>query len=275
MTLNVLVACLRSYARPAGVEEWVQVAGPPQAAEPVVPEAYRQAVHDLLVGLGIIDSETGAYSSPMAYYFVQSLISTLHDAALTPQSWLGVPGDPCTGIGAQLVRLLESHRADCVPLPTPLRSVSVVMAIIKAQRGDDDAYLMQYDRGARQFQPIGGKREAFDASNEAALTREICEELAIDALTPGEDFIIQPLIEHARVNTISASLHILTQYDHSFYHLRGVRFRLDTDSDTRWITAAEVAAGRTRDGLAITPLIAEHLRDLLPGLSYSLPEIVE
>src|SRR5438128_10325271 len=103
-------------------------------------------------------------------------------------------GEGCAGSGTRIVHLLQDSRLACSVNPTPLRTIRAVMAVIKARRGDEDVYLMQYDHKAEQFQPIGGKQEVTDASSEAALTRELCEELALANLTPGEDFRIRSLV---------------------------------------------------------------------------------
>jgi 8-oxo-dGTP pyrophosphatase MutT (NUDIX family) len=189
---------------------------------------------------------------------------------LTAESWRGLPDEGCAGSGARLVRLLEETRLACASTPTPLRVVRAVTAVIKAPQGTQDVYLMQYDQKARQFQPIGGKQEAFDADGVAALTRELCEELNIAALTPGQDFVVYPLTQNVQVSEVSASVHVVTRYDHSFYHLTDIRFALPIDSSTRWITADEMAAGRTTDGLAITSLFEDYLPGILPTLGYSL-----
>jgi 8-oxo-dGTP pyrophosphatase MutT (NUDIX family) len=263
-----LLACLGAIRRPDDVEAWVADDGGVSADG--VPESYRRAIHDLLAAIGLIHPETGALVSPNAYYFVRSLRHAIRERAFTDGSWRGPAEDACAGLGARLLRLLEMHRAMCVAQPEPMRAVSAIQAIIKARRGDSDVYLMQYDRGAGQFQPLGGKREEGDASNEAALTRELVEELALDGLTPGRDFAIRPLAEHVRSRAVSASLNVITEYDHSFYHLTNVSFPLMTDSDTRWVTAVELARGRTEDGRTVSPLVVDVLAAVLPGLDYSV-----
>jgi hypothetical protein len=210
----------------------------------------------------------------MAFYFVQSLMHTLAEGTLTADSWQRLAGDVCGGIGARLVDLMESNRLACSPEPTPLRVIQVVTAVIKARRSDGDVYLMQYDEKAEQFQPIGGKQEITDASNQAALIRELCEELTMPSVIPGEDCRINAIVEHARILEVSNSLHVLTQYDHSFYHLTDVRFAIHTDTITRWISASELVARKTRDGYAITSLFDDHLPGVLPTLGYSLSGVV-
>ncbi|MCC7448621.1 MAG: hypothetical protein IT324_14470 [Anaerolineae bacterium] len=271
-----LMACLQAVRPPADVEEWLRVDTP--ACAGVVPSTdYRQAVHDVLAALGVVSAETGQATSPMAYYFVQSILHAIHDKAYTPANWHGLRGETdCTGSGARLVHLLEENRLGCCPNPTPLRIVQAVTAVIKGRCGDQDVYLMQYDAKAEQFQPIGGKREAFDADNVAALTREICEELFIDHLTAGRDFRVRPLLEHLRLNEVSASVHVITQYDHSFYHLTDIRFpiRMNDQTDTRWLTAAEVTARRTVDGYAVSALFDDYMPGVLATLGYSLSDPV-
>jgi hypothetical protein len=271
MTTGELIGCLQAIPVPAGVEEWLQ----PEQATPIqLNDDYVRGVYDVLAALGTLSAETGALSSPMAYYFVRSLLSSARDSALTANSWQGLPDDTCAGSGARLVRLLEENRLTCCDSPTPLRIVRAVTAVIKARRGGEDVYLMQYDTKARQFQPIGGKQELYDADSIAALTRELCEELAIDGIQVGQDFKATPLAESIRVNEVSSSLHVLTQYDHSFYHLTDVHFPLSIDSITRWLTAAEMSAGKTTDGLAITALFEDFIPGVLPTLGYSVAALV-
>jgi 8-oxo-dGTP pyrophosphatase MutT (NUDIX family) len=269
MSTDALLACLTAIRPPAHVEEWLRISPPmPSEAEP--PHDYRRAVRDVLLALGVLSTETGEVTSPMAYYFVQSLLHLAQDGALTPDSWRGLAGEGCAGSGARLVHLLEETRLHCSANATPLRIIRAVMAVIKARRGDDDVYLMQYDHKAEQFQPIGGKQEVTDASSEAALTRELCEELLLANLTPGRDFRIHPLAEHVQFAQVSASVHLVTQYDHGFYHLTDIRFPVQTDRATRWISATELAEGKTRDGLFVSSLMDDHMPGVLSSLPYSL-----
>jgi hypothetical protein len=272
VTADKLLACLRSVVAPANVEEWLlpDVAGAPDRELLRQDSAYAQAIHDLLKGLGVV-SPDGKTTSPMAYYFVQSLLSTIRDGALTEQSWQGLPDEGCAGSGARLVHLLEETRMACAADPMPLRIVRASTAVIKARQGSDDVYLMQYDMKARQFQPIGGKQEISDGSSEAALTRELCEELALTDIQVDRDFSLNPLAVDIQVDEISASLHVMTRYTHSFYHLTDVRFPLPTDQFTRWLTGAEMTSGRTIDGYAVSTLFEEYIPGVLPTLAYSLP----
>ena len=269
MTIDSLTACLRAIQPPAKIEEWVRAEGLSAPGSLPSPD-YQQAVRDLLALLGVVSEDGGQIVSPTAYYFVQSLLYARRDGVLSPAVWQGKGAQDCTSLGGDLVTLLESHRLACSPSPTPVRVVEAVMAVIKARRGNEDVYLMQYDEKAAQFQPLGGKREAFDISSEAALTRELCEELVIDSLTAGQDFKIRPLLEHLKLNEVSASVHVITQYDHSFYHLTDVRFSFAIDHITRWIGETELASRKTHDGYAITSLYDDYMPGTLKTLPYSL-----
>src|SRR5260221_1052685 len=271
MSREKLLACLQAIQAPADVEEWLITAHERSASSGGESNTeYDRAIRDLLVGLGIISAETGEATSPMAYYLIQRLYHALDEGPLMPENWRGLPDEGCAGAGARLVHLMEETRLGCTANPTPLRIVRAVTSVIKARQAGQDVYLMQYDQKARQFQPIGGKQEHFDSDGEAALTRELCEELAIAELRPGLDFRIHPLNQDLKVDAVSASVHVLTRYSHSFYHLTDVRFPISIDEATRWLSAAEVQAGKTTDGLAITSLFEDYMPGVLPTLSYSL-----
>lgn len=272
MSIEMLLACLGSYRRPTNVESWVR-AEPEGESGQEIPADFRRAVDILLANLGLVAN--GEFTSPTAYYFVQSLRYSIREQALSAEAWRGPISDPRLGLGARLVRTLESHRAAVSENPAAQRSVQAVMGIIKARRGTRDVYLMQFDKGANQFQPLGGKREAYDASNEIALARELSEELEIPPLTVGRDFNLRPLVEGVKMHSVSASLHIVTQYEHSFYHVVDIHFPIKPDDQTRWITAEELEAGKTVDGLNITALMDEYLPGVLPTLENSLPLLLD
>jgi 8-oxo-dGTP pyrophosphatase MutT (NUDIX family) len=173
--------------------------------------------------------------------------------------------------------LFEANRLQATAHPAPMRVVRVVTGVFKARRRRDgaDLYLMQFDHRAGRYQPIGGKCEAGDVSNEAALLREICEELVVADLRPGVDLVIEPLLEHVQTAEVSASLGVITQYDHNFFLVKTVRFPIRIDADTRWLSERELLAGRADDGRAVTPLLHSHMAALLPALPYSLADAVD
>src|SRR5438874_8113142 len=128
MAIDTLIACLQSIRPPADVEEWLRIEGKP--TDVPVDETYNRAVRDLLTALGAVSEQTGEVTSPMAYYFIQSLIWSSREGALNSSSWKGLRGEGCAGMGLQLVDLLEANRLHCGPNPTPLRVVQAVMGII-------------------------------------------------------------------------------------------------------------------------------------------------
>jgi 8-oxo-dGTP pyrophosphatase MutT (NUDIX family) len=263
---ELLLHCLSAYARPQSSESWIVA---PEAS-PVsldVPGDYRRALDDLLGALGVLAGPDRALASPTAYYFLQSLIHGIREGAFT-RLWLenGQSGEPA---GSDWLGLMETQRLLNVPDAAPMRSVRAVMGVIKTVRDGRALYLMQYDRGAEQYQPIGGKVEADDADNVAALARELSEELRLPPLVAGKDFVALPLKERARYRTISATLNVLTEYEHSFYHLRDLRFAPSLDDDTTWLDAEEMAAGRANDGRAVSRLMLDNLAALLPSLGDS------
>lgn len=266
MSLELLIACLEAYSRSEDTEPWVTgVLG--SSAMPI-PEGYKQAVDDLLTGLGIL--KEGRIQSQYGYLFAQSLIHGLREGAFTPEMWSGATDSTCTSTGPALLEQLESHRLHCAHTATPIRRVSAVMAVIKARRGDSDVYLMQYDHNAGQFQPLGGKVDADDPDNLSALARELREELNQESLTAGRDYVIAPLKENIQSFTLSASLHVVTEYNHNFYHLESVNFPLPIDAETCWISREELHAGRTLDQRSVSRLMVDELDQVLDQLPYSL-----
>ncbi|RMF50953.1 MAG: NUDIX hydrolase [Chloroflexota bacterium] len=240
-----------------------------------VPSAYQSALRDLFTGIGVLSQDGQTFSTPTARFFVQSLLRCLEEGALTASAWQGTPESFCDGLGAALTQTLEEHRLGCSAQPQPLRIVQTAVAIIKAQRNGEDVYLMQYDAAARQFQLLGGKREPSDESTAAALIRELREELGMAHLTPERDFKLYPLVEGVREMSVSESTHVLSAYDHSFYQLLQVRFRLPEDEVTRWLTMHELIHGRTHDGRKVSRLLVNYLAEILPTLRHSLDETLE
>lgn len=253
----------------------LQRIGQPTEGDSTASSAYCDALRDLLTGLGVLQPDGQTLSSRTARSFVQSLLRCLEEGALSAGAWQGAPEEPCSGIGARLTQALEQHRRACSPQPQPLRVVRTSVAIIKARRNSQDVYLMQYDALARQFQPLGGKREENDASSAATLIRELREELGMDDLTPERDFTLYPLVEGVREMGISESLYVLSAYEHNFYQLLDMRFCPAEDDSTRWLTLDELINGRTQDGRRVSRLIATHLGEILPTLRYSLNAALE
>lgn len=253
MSLEMLLAALHSYSRPDDPElRRLNAAITPEAFVSISRD-YQQAITDLLCGLGVLSADGQQFSSTTAYLFVQSLIYSLRNSAFNPTQWSAAPHDPCSGAGASLVRWLETHRLNCVENPSPIRRIRAVAAVIKSRQGDDDVYLMQYDQEASQFQPLGGKIEDEDASPEAALARELSEELEMEHLRLNVDYQLVPLQVAFYERSVSSSVHVLTEYEHSFYQMRAARFIPHLNSITRWLRLAELRRGVTQDASKSRP----------------------
>jgi 8-oxo-dGTP pyrophosphatase MutT (NUDIX family) len=268
-----LLTTLQAIPRPDGAEEWLD-ALPIDDMDGTVSPEYSRGVNDVLRLLGAVRLDGEEVSTPMGYYLVRSLIALLHDRTRNSYdmrlAWQGKLNGAEEGMGARLIHLLETYRLTYLPDPLPLRTISAVMAVIKAWRDGQDVFLMQYDHKAEQFQPIGGKCEVYDADNYAALLRELREELVLDHLELGKDLEITPIAEHQSHRRVSATLQLITQYDHSFYHLTAVRFPINTDADTHWLTLDEVLSGHTADGKKVSGLLASLNVETLRALPYSV-----
>lgn len=271
--LDHLLMTLRAIARPAEAESWLHTN--PIDADPTADQAPSDAeghaATALLQALGaLINAET--VSSPMGYYFVQSLIVLFEDAQREgvdlATAWQR-NANLNDGLGARLVNTIETFRLEAFAQPTALRSIAAVLAVITKRQDDQQYCLMQFDEKADQFQPLGGKREADDPTVEAALLRELAEELNLDPLASDSCQLV-PLVLNKRYQQVSATLQVITQYEHSFYHVRAIRFPLVVDDLTRWISLNEIRAGVTHDGRKISPLVLSLSLETLESLSTSL-----
>ncbi len=217
---------------------------------------YARGVLDLLRLLGLI-SGRDAPADEVAAMFMESLRAHLLDGVVVGLRWGDLEAQGVRGV--DILRAVEAARAAAVASPTPARNVRVVQAVIKARRGGEDFYLMQYDAHAGCYQPLGGKQEAGDADSAAALRRELMEELGL-AAPPGPDRCTLTLIRAAWQKTaLSATYGVLTRYTMDFYAVSEVRFPLTPGEGTRWLSRAEIAARCAADGRAITPIYEEAL----------------
>jgi 8-oxo-dGTP pyrophosphatase MutT (NUDIX family) len=220
-----------------------------------------------LLGLIRLNGEQAAPTGEVAGFVLDSLRAHLADGVTAGLDWEQLDGDGLRGV--DLIRVLEESRVDRVETPTPARVVQVVQGVIKVHTAGGDRYLMQYDAPAGRYQWIGGKQDPGDASPEAALRREIYEELALDA-PPGPDACTLTRLESGWPTlNLSATYGILTGYAFTTFNVEVVRFRIPTDADTRWLSLEEIAAGRADDGRSVQGLGAlsiDRLAALPPGV---------
>ncbi|HQE18813.1 MAG TPA: NUDIX domain-containing protein [Aggregatilineales bacterium] len=235
---------------------------------------YTHGVLDLLYLLGLVEPGEGGFQpgGEVSAMVIASLQAHLADGVRVGLHWDDLDADGLRGV--DILRAIEAARSRAVEQATPGRTVRVVQAVIKGRRGGEDVYLMQFDRHAGRYQPIGGKQDPEDASPEAALRREIMEELCLPAV-PGPDVLaLTPLEPPWQTREISATYGILTAYEMRFFAASEVGFPLALDDDTRWLTLAELERGMADDGRAISPVYQQGLDGGLARLD-ALPGVVE
>jgi 8-oxo-dGTP pyrophosphatase MutT (NUDIX family) len=230
---------------------------------------YARGVQDVLRLLGLTAAD-GKPTGEVAGMLIDSLRAHLRDGVVVGLAWNDLDGGGLRGV--DVLRTIEDARTRAVGDPTPARVVRVVQAVIKARRGEDDRYLMQYDRHAGRYQPIGGKQDPEDASPEAALRREFAEELGLDGPPDRHVLAMEPLHAGWRTLDLSATYGVLTAYEMDFFAVTAVRLPIPVDADTRWLTLDEIGAEKAKDGRAISPVYQQalggldRLRDLPPAL---------
>ena len=214
---------------------------------------YMRGARDMLVLLGLLRQAEDGASAPageVSEMVLASLAAHIADGIPVLFDWDDL--DAAAPRGVDILRALEQARLQASESPSPARVVNVVQGVIKARRGGEDVYLMQYDTHAHRYQPLGGKQDPGDADTAAALRRELMEELPLSFLPTEDDCTLTLLRADWRTQTISATYGILTAYAMDFYAVSYIGFEIVTDEDTRWLTRAEIGSLVCADGRAIT-----------------------
>jgi 8-oxo-dGTP pyrophosphatase MutT (NUDIX family) len=220
---------------------------------------YDRGVLDVLRLLGLVSLENGlaAPTGEVAQMLLASLASHAEEGLGVGFDWNDLDSNGLRGV--DVVRAFEESRSQRNTGAGAGRSVHVVQGIIKGQRESLDYYLMQFDPHAKQYQPIGGKVEKSDAGSEAALCREIAEELELDTV-PGPDAYEMKLIEEGWVTSkISPTYGVLTHYVFDFYALTRIEFPINQTGYTRWLRRGEIERGRADDSRAVSTIYLEAL----------------
>lgn len=235
---------------------------------------YARGVLDLLGLLGLVEPSADGLQpgGEVASMVLASLRAHLADGVSVGLRWNDLDGQGLRGV--DVLHAVEAARDEAVEPATPGRTVRVVQSVFKGRRGGEDVYLMQYDRPAGRYQPIGGKQDPEDASPEAALRREVMEELGLTAVPGPEVLALVPLEPPWQTRELSATYGILTAYEMRFFVVSEVGFRVPVDDETRWLTRAEVERGTADDGRAISPAYQHGLDGGLARLD-ALPGVVE
>jgi 8-oxo-dGTP pyrophosphatase MutT (NUDIX family) len=220
---------------------------------------YARGALDVLRLLGLVEDRGEDFkpAGEVSAMFLASLAAHLRDGVRFSFDWDDLDAQGVRGV--DLLREAETARAQAVPDPTPARVVKVVQAIVKSRERGEDLYLMQYDRHAGRFQPLGGKQEPGDGDPGVALRRELAEELALGS-PPGPELCELSLLQEGWEKVaLSATYGVLTRYTFTFFHVVNVRFPIRLDGDTCWLKQSEIASGLAGDGRAISPIYVEAL----------------
>ncbi|MFO0952828.1 MAG: NUDIX hydrolase [Isosphaeraceae bacterium] len=154
----------------------------------------------------------------------------------------------------------ESREPD--PQPRPTRESTGSLALITRDAPEGSAapgtlYLAQWNLSWRALNLVGGHREGGESFRDC-LVREIGEELG---LAEGEDFVVDDVPPvRLEFDAFSDSAWAPTAYRVEVYHVRltGERAlaRVASNPDNRWVSHAEILAGRCNDGTHISPTTA-------------------
>ncbi|HEC22915.1 MAG TPA: hypothetical protein ENI95_08360 [Chloroflexi bacterium] len=220
---------------------------------------YARGVLDVLSLLGLVapQGERSVPTGKVPRMVLDSLRAHLQDGVTVGLRWDDLDADGLRGV--DVLRAIEEARREAVPDPTPGRVVRVAQAVIKAHRDGEDLYLMQYDRHAGRFQPIGGKQDPADPDLHATLRREMAEELGLSHPPGPEACTLHLLHADWRTTILSPTYGILTAYSINLFHVGAIRFPIATDGETRWLRREEIVVGRAEDGRAVSQVYPEVL----------------
>lgn len=217
-------------------------------------DAYARGALDVLALLGLVTVGDGPArpAGEVSAMALDVLRAHLADGLAAGFAWDDLDAPPPRGV--DILRALEEARLKKLAHPTPARVVAAAQSIFKTRRGAADLYLMQFDRHGGRYQPVGGKRDPGETDLAAALRREIYEELGLASI-PGPDRLrLTPVGQGWHELTLSATYGVLTDYTFAFFLAEDVGFPIPSDEQTRWLTRAEIAAGRAADGRPVSDI---------------------
>lgn len=196
-------------------------------------------------------------------YFIGSISYYLEEDLTVFRTWDEGRKDLITSAnifyGTQFLHYLERERKEAVSDPKPLRTGTVVKAIIKADFDYKECprYLFEYDRKAEQCKLIGGLVEDPDISKKKALEREIDEEIPGVSLELGEDYYLKHLCE-SKSDIVSFTYGAYSLYTVHYYQVDfEENISLELTHNNKWLSLEEIRKRRTKDGNEIFPLTPE------------------
>jgi len=228
-------------------------------------ERIGQGLAALLETWGAVElSDAGirATSQP-AYYFLHSLAAWMEADGHVIEDWSEEHGvRPGEGLqhGTSLVFLLEQERLRRYPDAPAIRFTAVAEVLI-VKPGKPPRFLVQWDARAGQYQVIGGRQKAdldWEEPIEQTAVRELEEELGYQVSHEAGDFTLAFLAAFEGDKRLSPSFGALTAYRFTFFQALNLP-AITLGPDDRWVSRAELLAGRTEDG---QPIRSNHIGPL-------------
>jgi 8-oxo-dGTP pyrophosphatase MutT (NUDIX family) len=218
--------------------------------------------------------------SETAGYFLKSLADYIQTGNKLVANWEreGVGKHPERLVdlpsGPQFLYLVESIRTKHYGSLKPIRQAQVCVAIIKsvATGSNSTRYLVQYDADAGQYQLIGGRMRSTEKDAQITVQREIEEELAINNLVCGRDYVAKRLAPEITVETLSSTFGAYSRYRLTFFHVEFKVNQLKLGPQDLWVTLDELRRGKTNSDDTITGSASiGELDQQLPGGLDALP----
>src|SRR3954470_10533742 len=269
---NSVEFILRSIPSPS--EAWVSVS---KIAQDSAEQAVLDAVLTLLKPFNaIVFSCDGGENqiratSEASQLFLRSLAECIASGTVVVGDWerTGIReerfGHQDMAQGVQLLYVLERLRLDHGRASKPIRLTRVVKALIKAEVDGEPRYLVQYDTKTQGYQLIGGHVRTSDASEEAAIRREVAEELRPNVFDFGGNTRVQ-LLRTIRASEVSRTLGAYSEYEITYFQLFA-DFSLQLQRNTIWVTASELLEGKAKDR---TPIREAAIRELFKDVLVEL-----
>jgi 8-oxo-dGTP diphosphatase len=146
---------------------------------------------------------------------------------------------------------------DVEPSPQPRRRSVAAVALIRRPEQGRTLFLAQWNPKWDAFHLVGGHKHP-DESFRACLIREVGEELGLEEIS---DFIA-PIGPLARLefDALSASAGKSTDYTMEVFEVEltgdSALAKVAANPANRWLTEAEIRAGRCADGRPVSPTTA-------------------
>lgn len=135
-----------------------------------------------------------------------------------------------------------------------LRESQAAVALIRVRHEADWKYLCQWSDSWQALHFVGGHREG-DETFHACAVREVLEELPV---APGEVAVPAEPLSRLEYVAFSESARVPTFYVMAVFFVglaADARPAVDARPENRWVTRAEVRAGRMDDGTRVSPTV--------------------